>query len=847
MAFDFTGISNQNEFFTEYYLASVFEGDCKEVLDAWAKLGDKTPYEALGGLRREFLRLDEAVKKTRGAEAIFAQTAPFTRHLLAVLGYSTQNLDCPFLKETEHGDVPIIGEATRDGDPYLWIIEAASTPGEITDPLGQTLLEGQYPEGTDPARRFLDKTIEELIHGEIFSLKRPPRWVMVVRYDTVILIDRGKYNDKRLLRFDTREILDRQEKSTLKVTAILLHKDSLCPESGSPRLDTFDENSYRHAAGVTEDLKYAAREAVELMGNEAVWYLRKSHKGVFNDENLAEKLTVESLRYLYRLLFLFYLEARAGKLGYIPMNSDVYRAGYSFESLRDLEMTPLTTPRSRDGYFFDESVKTLFRLIAGGYNTQSVTGALSDSGKRLIHHDFVLDKLECNLFDPGRTPLLRSVKFRNHVWQKIIRLLSLTKEVKGKKRHRGRVSYAQLGIIQLGAVYEGLLSYRGFFAKTDLYEVKRAEDKWDPLQQGYFVTEEELAGYDEQERVTDEKGDFVKHEKGKFLYRQAGRDREKSASYYTPHSLTKCLVKYALKELIGEKPGDEHYKTADEILNLTVSEPAMGSAAFLNEAVNQLADAYLRRKQQETNRLIPGERIEEETQKVRMFLADRNIFGVDLNPVAVELGEISLWLNSIYSADFIPWFGGQLVCGNSLIGARRQVYPASSLTVKEKNHLWFHSPPKRVMPGQQRPEGSVYHFLVPDPGMALYQDKVIKGMKKDQIQKIEAWRKDFTKPFSRDDSVLLRRLSDAVDRLWRQHTDELHKFREETTDELSIFGHDDKKRKNVPLREKEQRLNELNTKRREASTPFRRLKMIMDYWCALWFWPIDRAGDLPDR
>jgi rhodanese-related sulfurtransferase len=90
-----------------------------------------------------------------------------------------------------------------------------------------------------------------------------------------------------------------------------------------------------------------------------------------------------------------------------------------------------------------------------------------------------------------------------------------------------------------------------------------------------------------------------KHPRDTFIYRLAGRDREKSASYYTPQVLARCLVKYALKELLKGK-------TADEILRLTICEPAMGSAAFINEAVNQLAEAYLERKQAELKKRIPG-------------------------------------------------------------------------------------------------------------------------------------------------------------------------------------------------------------------------------------------------
>ena len=57
----------------------------------------------------------------------------------------------------------------------------------------------------------------------------------------------------------------------------------------------------------------------------------------------------------------------------------------------------------------------------------------------------------------------------------------------------------------------------------------------------------------------------------------------------------------------------------------------------------------------------------------------RNCFGVDLNPTAVELGAISLWLNGLHKGEFSPWFGDQLHAGNSLIGARRAVYSVSQL------------------------------------------------------------------------------------------------------------------------------------------------------------------------
>jgi hypothetical protein len=170
-------------------------------------------------------------------------------------------------------------------------------------------------------------------------------------------------------------------------------------------------------------------------------------------------------------------------------------------------------------------------------------------------------------------------------------------------------------------------------------------------------------------------------------------------------------VKYALKELLQAK-------TADDILTLTVCEPAMGSAAFLNEVVDQLAEAYLERKQDELNERIPHDRITIEKQKVKMLLADRNVYGIDKNPIAMELAEVSLWLNCIYrdrqtstetndrgeswtktieGEVFVPWFGLQLNCGNSLIGARRQVYRRKQVTgLKKGVAKHFEQRPERV-------------------------------------------------------------------------------------------------------------------------------------------------------
>ncbi len=425
----------------------------------------------------------------------------------------------------------------------------------------------------------------------------------------------------------------------------------------------------------------------------------------------------------------------------------------------------------------------------------------------------------------------------------MINLMSLSRP-KNRRERRGRISYAQLGINQLGAVYEALLSYQGFFAEADLYEVKKAGESYNELETAYFVKADALEQYTEEEKIYHDDGTLRKYPKGTFIYRLAGRDREKSASYYTPEVLTRCLVKYALKELLKDK-------TADDILQLTICEPAMGSAAFLNEAINQLAEAYLSLKQKELGRTISHEDYTRERQKVKMYLADNNVFGVDLNPVAVELAEVSLWLNTIHKGAFVPWFGMQLVTGNSLIGARRQVFASHLLSRSSRSApLWLDEAPQRVMPGNERPKHTIYHFLLPDRGMADYKDKVVRQMAETEIKKIKEWRKDFIKPFTEGEIKRLEALSVAVDRLWERHIEQQRIIRARTSDPVQVFGQPrpEGKRKLTSTEWKDRVFyQEMLSKDIHNSSLYRRLKLVMDYWCALWFWPIEKANLLPSR
>ena len=930
----FAGIANENEFYSHHYLAEVFKGDIKSRLEAWdahealhpGAENERAPAKRLSAWGQKWFALRGQIGKARDDAEKWQIFTQLQTGLLQALGYASPGKTA-VIHELVPGQPLPLWQLLAKGDsagqsaaaaamlPSQLVIVPAYQPGAEDEDLLDHKLTHLHYGGNNVPPPLKGETWASIVSEALFGAENPPRYVLLLGLDHWLLLDRYKWPNNRALRFDWVDILDRKDTATLQAASALLHHESLAPGEGISLLESLDENAHKHAFGVSEDLKHALREAIELLGNEAADQLRKqasdSKKGFFSGKDQLDPadLSLECLRMVYRLLFMFYIEARP-ELGYVPIaKSEVYLKGYSLESLRELEMQPLSTPNARDGFYFDATLRRLFSLVATGCGfeqhageQQHLAGAITGA-----KDTFSLAPLDSRLFDETTMPLLAKVRFPNHVWQTVIRLMSLSRGKKGGQR-RGRVSYQLLSINQLGAVYEALLSYRGFFAAEDLYEVKPAPKKGshsasdddedasddtesdaddadegpqgssgprsasssgaDLLENAWFVPASHLSDYKDDERVYDvnEAGhrQLRKHPRGSFIYRLAGRDRQKSASYYTPQVLTRCLVKYALKELLGS----DRVKRADDILTITVCEPAMGSAAFLNEAVNQLAEAYLERKQTELGKRIPHDDYPQELQKVRMFLADRNVFGVDLNPVAVELAEVSLWLNAIYGEPTqdkdgnplpvkparVPWFGYQLFAGNSLIGARHQAYRPGGLK-KGAKPAWHEEPPRDCSKASPRSPDEMWHFLLPDPGMANYTDKAAKALYPDDFKRLAAWRKEFNKPLESHEVGRLQQLSKCIDDLWAEHTAALARDRSRTEDFMTVWPHvtatpeaESAANHTISRAQKEaiRRQGLLNADG-DLATPYRRLKLVMDYWCALWFWPITQSATLPSR
>ncbi len=264
------GIINENEFYTNHYLSEIFEGDIKEQITFWQTKENesesyKTPFKRLKGLGGEYFSLlKELSRKNLTKQEKIKLSREFSKTFLDVLGYeyrySSQELDA--------SSIPLLVTVDKDdGSPYLWVLESFCE--ESRDVLTASIVKEQLD-----ALDEVDETLsfDEIITSHIFTLPEPPRWVMLVSPFQIVLIERAKYAQKRFLRFDMQELMARKEDTVLKALSVLLHHESLASKDGLSLLDTLDENSHKHAFGVTEDLKYSLRSAVELLGNEVIYY-----------------------------------------------------------------------------------------------------------------------------------------------------------------------------------------------------------------------------------------------------------------------------------------------------------------------------------------------------------------------------------------------------------------------------------------------------------------------------------------------------------------------------------------------------------------------------------------------
>ncbi len=456
-------------------------------------------------------------------------------------------------------------------------------------------------------------------------------------------------------------------------------------------------------ARVTKDLRIQARAAVEgflqaVLDDPANADRLRRHT---DRERLARSLWEEGLVLVYRLLFILKLESAADPARVFSFASTaLWRHALS----PNQALGPLVRRRLDHGHdtgrMLADGLRTAFRMFRDGLSCS----------------ELAIAPLGGALFSADSTPLLDALRWSEHAAALLLdRLLWTTP----RSRERERVQYGPLDVEELGRVYEALLELDPGIASQPMLRLRRARlEVVVPTERagGYHATGDEDPDDGE---PPDGTGVVRKQDipAGRF-YLRVGLGRKATGSYYTPHEFVRYLVRETLGDTLRARSPDEEPNPA-AILSLKVVDPATGSGHFLVEACRflgealyaacRLCDTQATTVEAEAVRAAPNDRarlltraatlrsrvaaLPDPDQALLAYLPSRAneggesgvsqsralaicrrlvavhcLYGVDRNPLAVELAKLSLWLESYAEGLPLTFLDHRLVQGDSLAG-----------------------------------------------------------------------------------------------------------------------------------------------------------------------------------
>ena len=265
-----------------------------------------------------------------------------------------------------------------------------------------------------------------------------------------------------------------------------------------------------------------------------------------------------------------------------------------------------------------------------------------------------------------------------------------------------RISYRTLDVEQIGSVYETIMGFRLETATGRSVAIKPAKKlgapntidldallaqpnarrgRWLQERADRTITDTVAKGLGEAETVDDLHAalDRVLDKDARpdiappgALVLQPNEERRRSGSHYTPRELTEPIVRHTLAPLLDRlRGGDGRAPTPEQILDLKICDPAMGSGAFLVETCRQLADALIDSWGAHGGMpVIPPD--EDEVICARRLVAQKCLYGIDRNPMAVDLAKVSMWLSTLARDHPLTFVDHAFRHGDSLVGLTRQ-------------------------------------------------------------------------------------------------------------------------------------------------------------------------------
>ena len=238
MSMDLTGITNKNEYFTNHYFSTVFEDNANATISGWSAEAReseeiRTPWSLLRQNARQYYTAHDKFVRSSVNMQVLANIRTLADNYLKSLGYPEAK---PEVITVDDGlSVPVYLEMTKsNGAPLLWVLLSASK--ETDAGIMESFVFNADDVDEDAAGALYKGVLGEmpneyLVTKILFGSAEPPRFIMLIGMNQIALIDRNKWNEKRYLQFELEEIFSRLENTTLQAMAVLLHKDSLCPES----------------------------------------------------------------------------------------------------------------------------------------------------------------------------------------------------------------------------------------------------------------------------------------------------------------------------------------------------------------------------------------------------------------------------------------------------------------------------------------------------------------------------------------------------------------------------------------------------------------------------------------
>lgn len=400
-------------------------------------------------------------------------------------------------------------------------------------------------------------------------------WCLILAPPSLSLVPARGHASRRALDFTFPDALESRAAALLTT---LGHASAF-----DGRLDDWLADAARFHARLHTDLQHGVVEALHALTR--VLHRRRSSPTAFD----------EALTLVYRVLFLLFAESRA----LVPVHHPIYREAYT--------ITTLCADAMRGGTL------GLWDALAA-ITTLSRTGGAVDSLRVFPFNGQLFARRAAPSLedDRGATRPTRRSRARDHALRHTLLALGTRQDPAG----RMLLNYADLGVEQLGAVYERVLD----------------------------VNPDAMTSGEPGRRTPGRHSDV----------------RKDTGTFYTPQSIADLTVRRTLGPLVDGM-------AADRLLSLRIVDPAMGSGAFLVAALRYLTDAYERAVVRE-GRYAPVEIDDAARAEFRRAIAQRCLYGVDSNPVAVQVARLSLWLATLAHGKPLSFLDHRLRVGNSLLG-----------------------------------------------------------------------------------------------------------------------------------------------------------------------------------